>query len=44
MEFDEGQIKELVDYSKDIGISFFASVWDKDSVREITCMYSSPHD
>ena len=32
-EFDENQIKELVKYSKDIGVEFFASVWDKDSVN-----------
>jgi len=32
IEFSEEQIKELVEYSKKIGIEFFASVWDKDSV------------
>ena len=32
VEFDEEQIKELVDYSNNIGITFFASVWDNDSV------------
>lgn len=32
MEFSEEQIKELVDYGNSIGIIFFASVWDKDSV------------
>jgi len=32
MEFDEEQIMDLCKYSKEIGISFFASVWDKDSV------------
>tara|TARA_Y100000590_G_C15444164_1_gene910051 strand:+ start:58 stop:885 length:828 start_codon:yes stop_codon:yes gene_type:complete len=32
IEFSEKQIKELCDYSKSIGIEFFASVWDKDSV------------
>jgi N-acetylneuraminate synthase len=32
LEFNEEQIKELVDYSSSIGIEFFASVWDKDSV------------
>lgn len=32
VEFSEEQIKELVEYSKDVGIEFFASVWDKDSV------------
>jgi len=32
IEFTEEQIKELVQYSKSIGVKFFASVWDKDSV------------
>jgi len=32
MEFSEPEIKELVDYAKDHGIKFFASVWDCDSV------------
>jgi N-acetylneuraminate synthase len=32
IEFNEEQIKELVDYSKSVGIEFFASVWDIDSV------------
>lgn len=32
MEFNEEQIKELVDFAKSVGITFFASVWDKDSV------------
>lgn len=32
MEFSEEQIADLVLYSKSIGIEFFASVWDKDSV------------
>jgi N-acetylneuraminate synthase len=31
MEFDENQIKELCEYSKSLGIEFFASVWDVDS-------------
>jgi len=31
LEFNEEQIKELVDYANRIGIIFFASVWDKDS-------------
>lgn len=31
IEFNEEQIKELVDYSKSIGIELFASVWDIDS-------------
>ena len=33
MEFDEKQIKELCEYSKQIGIKFFASVWDVDSAK-----------
>ena len=33
MEFSEEQIKELCDYSRDIGIEFFASVWDIDSAK-----------
>ena len=32
IEFSEEQIKELVEYSNNLGINFFASVWDKDSV------------
>ena len=32
LEFNEEQIKELCDYSREIGIEFFASVWDLDSV------------
>jgi len=32
IEFNEDQIKELVEYSDNLGIGFFASVWDKDSV------------
>ena len=32
VEFNEKQIKELCDFSKFIGIEFFASVWDLDSV------------
>jgi len=32
LEFSEEQIKELCDFSKNIGIEFFASVWDLDSV------------
>jgi N-acetylneuraminate synthase len=31
LEFDENQLKELFDYSNELDISFFASVWDKDS-------------
>jgi len=33
IEFNEEQIKELCDFSKSIGIDFFASVWDLDSVK-----------
>ena len=33
LEFTEEQIKELCEYSKEIGIEFFASVWDVDSVN-----------
>jgi len=33
LEFDENQIKELFDYSREIDIHFFASVWDLDSVK-----------
>jgi N-acetylneuraminate synthase len=33
LEFSEEQIKELCDYAKEIGIEFFASVWDLDSVK-----------
>lgn len=32
IEFSEEQIKELVDFSNQVGIKFFASVWDLDSV------------
>lgn len=31
-EFNESQYKEIADYCKDKGISWFASVWDKPSV------------
>lgn len=33
LEFNEEQIKELVQYSKDNDIIFFASVWDIDSAK-----------
>ena len=33
IEFSEEQIKELCEFSKSIGIEFFASVWDLDSVN-----------
>jgi len=32
IEFSEEQIKELIEYSKNLGIVFFASVWDMDSL------------
>lgn len=40
IEFNEEQIKDLAEYSKDKNIEFFASVWDKDSV-DIMCKYSN---
>lgn len=40
IEFDNDQIQELHDYSKNLGITFFASVWDKDSV-DVMKKYSS---
>ena len=33
IEFDENQIKELCDFCNNLGINFFASVWDQDSAR-----------
>ena len=33
LEFNEKQIKELIEYSENIQIKFFASVWDLDSVK-----------
>jgi len=33
IEFNEEQIKDLVDYSQELGIQFFASVWDMDSLH-----------
>jgi len=33
IEFNEEEIKELCEFSKSIGIEFFASVWDIDSAR-----------
>ena len=33
IEFNEDQIKELNDFCNNLGINFFASVWDKDSAR-----------
>ncbi|CAD7951836.1 unnamed protein product [Amoebophrya sp. A120] len=38
LEFNEEQIKELIEYSKWIGITFFASVWDKESC-DMMCKY-----
>jgi len=32
IEFSKEQMKELFEYSNSLGINFFASVWDKDSV------------
>jgi N-acetylneuraminate synthase len=40
LEFNEEQIKELINYSKSINITFFASVWDKDSV-DVMCKYTN---
>lgn len=33
IEFNEDQIKELNDFCNNLGINFFASVWDQDSAR-----------
>ena len=33
MEFNEDQIKELCEFSKNLGVEFFASVWDCDSAH-----------
>lgn len=35
IEFDMDQIAELCDFSKKLGIEFFASVWDTDSVDDM---------
>jgi len=32
IEFDDNQVHELYQYSNNLGVTFFASVWDKDSV------------
>jgi len=40
LEFNEEQIQELICYSAHIGISFFASVWDKPSV-DLMSKYTS---
>lgn len=39
IEFSEEQIKELYDFSATLGIQFFASVWDKDSI-DLMCKYT----
>jgi N-acetylneuraminate synthase len=39
IEFNEDQIKELFDYSHEIGAEFFASVWDIPSV-DLMCKYT----
>ena len=40
LEFTEEQIEELVRFSKEQGITFFASVWDKESV-DVMAKYST---
>ena len=40
IEFNEKQIKELCEYSKSLGMEFFASVWDLDSVA-VMAKYSN---
>lgn len=40
IEFNEEQIKELFEYSKEIGVNFFASVWDIPSV-DLMCKYTN---
>lgn len=40
IEFNEEQVQELVQFSHSIGIEFFASVWDTDSV-DVMCKYTS---
>lgn len=45
IEFNEKQIRELNDYSNTLGIKFFASVWDLDSVdvmKKITTIGKIP--
>jgi len=39
IEFNEDQIKELYEYAKEIGVIFFASVWDIPSV-DLMCKYT----
>jgi N-acetylneuraminate synthase len=33
IEFTDDQVHELYDYANNLGITFFASVWDKDSIK-----------
>jgi N-acetylneuraminate synthase len=40
LEFNESQIVELFDYAKEIGVNFFASVWDIPSV-DLMCKYTN---
>lgn len=40
IEFNEDQIKELFEYSKEIEVNFFASVWDIPSV-DLMCKYTN---
>ncbi len=40
IEFSEEQIKELVEYARELGIEMFASVWDLDSVK-VMARYST---
>lgn len=40
LEFNEEQIKELIEFSNNVGIEFFASVWDIDSV-DIMAKYTT---
>lgn len=40
LEFNEDQIIELFDYAKEIGVNFFASVWDIPSV-DLMCKYTN---
>ena len=45
IEFNEDQIRELNDYSNSLGVKFFASVWDLDSVdvmKKITTIGKIP--
>ena len=35
VEFNEEQIRELMEYAKEIDIKLFASVWDIDSAKLI---------